>query len=142
MNDKNIPQWIRLKIGHPTLAKLVKLFNHADELGIHLSFKNGYPTIKDYELPDTHPVFWLQYIDDDSSVLECPPLFDFKIIHKNPDFLAEQERILNEYNFMLQAKKDKEYQDRLNSERTDAYFSEESVELMELERLKNKYERS
>jgi hypothetical protein len=84
-------QWLRLKDNHPTMIKLMKLYDLAEELGIHLSFTGHACVVEDDERDAKLPMMRLEDIEGDSyDVSEWPPTTEFKVIFENPAYLAEE----------------------------------------------------
>lgn len=84
-------QWLRLKDNHPTMIKLMKLYDLAEELGIHLSFTGHACIVQDNQRDAKLPMMRLEDIEGDSyDISEWPPATEFKVIYENPAYLTEQ----------------------------------------------------
>jgi hypothetical protein len=84
-------QWLRLKDNHPTMVKISKLYDLAEELGISFSFCSGTCVVEDRERDSKLPMLRMEDIEGDSyHVSEFPPATEFKVIYENPAYLAEQ----------------------------------------------------
>ena len=94
MTDKKTARFLRLKDEHPTMVKLNKLYDLAEELGLSLSFESFQTTVFDKDRDEKLPPVILEYTDtdsDDKAVGEWPPTFEFVARYENPKYLTEQE---------------------------------------------------
>src|ERR1700722_18202390 len=104
MTDKNASQWMRLRDNHPTMIKLSKLWDLAEELGITISFM-GQATIVDDE--DQEQSFRMEDAESGDPVGEFPVAFEYKLIYENPVYLKEKEDEYQAYLTELKTLKDK-----------------------------------
>src|SRR3954465_5723817 len=79
--------YLRLKDNHPTMIKLAKLCDVADELGLNITYYGHRAMLRDSEWPGT-----LLYIDDieNDSISEFPFTTEYKLTYENPAWLEEQ----------------------------------------------------
>lgn len=94
---KEPARYMRLKDGHPTMVKLNKLFQLADELGISISYSSsGAATIRDLDFVDGVAPLILSDIEHSEYPMEdFPCTLDFKVTYENPAYLVylgEQQR--------------------------------------------------
>ncbi len=142
MSDKIYPK-LRLRDNHPTMVKLTKLYNLAEELGITLNFMHAravvvYDKERDPNLPD----LLMEDLEDGHTIENWPPTFEYKVIYDNPAYLAEEKRLNEE-----RQKKQKEEQEKLEAarkakEKAEQERKERELELKErteLARLQTKY---
>ena len=89
MSNK-IPQYLKLKDNHPTMIKLMKLYDLAEELGISLSFVNHTFFVEDRDRDLNLPVLRMEDIDNGEGVGDFPPSTEFKVIYQNPAWLKQR----------------------------------------------------
>jgi hypothetical protein len=135
-------QWLKLKDNHPTMVKLMKLYDLADELGIRILF--GMRTIVDDDARDPNlPPLFLEDIERPGDRLnEWPPSFEFKVIYENPEYLAELKRAEEERQKKLSEERRLQFEAtkaRIKAEDEAKRIAEEQRERAELARLKSKY---
>ena len=138
-----IARKLRLRDNHPTMVKLTKLYDLAEELGISLNFMHARAVVvhdndRDPNLPD----LFLEDLEDDHTVENWPPTFEFKVICDNPAYTAEEKKL--EAERMKQMREEKERQEavRQAKEKTEQERKARELELKEraeLVRLKSKY---
>lgn len=141
MSNK-ISEWLKLKDSHPTMIKLMKLYDLANELGIHIQFGHR-SVILDEDRDVNLPPMFLEDLDNGDSVTEWPPTFDFKVVSENPEYKAAAKQAHNEWKakeaekeqLLIEAKRAKE-----QAEQEIKRQEIETKELKELARLKKKYE--
>lgn len=143
MSDKNpMSPLLKLKDNHPTMVKLYKLYDLAEELGIGISFDRYQTVITDSARDSNLPPLLLQEIDGAESVKEWPPLFEYKVVFQNPEWLAkddaekEQRALARKNDF---AKQEAERKAKEDAARLAKLQEQELKERAELARLKNKY---
>lgn len=140
--EKKLFQYLKLKDNHPTMAKLAKLYDLAEELGISISFGSHRTVVQDRDRDDKLPPLFLEELDGGETIQEWPPTFEYKVIYDNPAYLAQQkaeqderekardaERVMREEKRKAQELAEKEARKR----------AEEQRERAELARLKAKY---
>ena len=72
----------KLKDNHPTMIKLNKLFELADELGISISFYGHRAVVNDIDRSDDDPILYLEDIEDtNNNMAEFPPATEFKVVY-------------------------------------------------------------
>lgn len=116
-NDKKIFPYLKLKDNHPTM---VKLYDLAEELGIHISFGSHRTAIQDNDRDSSLPTLFLEDIDNGEAIQEWPPTFEFKVIYDNPAHLAKQKEEQEEYNKTRKAEEVKREADRKAKEKAEA----------------------
>jgi hypothetical protein len=142
MSDKIISQYLRLKDNHPTMVKLMKLYDCAEELGIHLSFHGGACTVYDRDRDPKLPFITIEDVDNHEALQEWPPATEFLCRYENPAALAQREKEYAEYlaeRAAKQAKKEAEAKAARKLEEENALERQEALEKRELARLKTKY---
>jgi hypothetical protein len=92
-----IPQYLRLKDNHPTMIKLMKLYDLADELKIQLSFHGQTMIVEDGDRDPNLPHLRLEDLESGDAPGEWPPGCEFKVIYENPAYLEEQAKEQEEY---------------------------------------------
>jgi hypothetical protein len=138
--SQKIPQRMRLKDTHPTMIKLMKLYDLAEELKLTLMF-DGPLFLQDGDQPDLHGLE-IQEVDMGGEVCDFPPTFEFKATYRNPKYEAEQKRIFEEQTakiHQLAEQGRKEKAERLAKEAEERRAEAERKERAELVRLKTKY---
>lgn len=133
-------QYLRLRDTHPTMIKLEKLNQVADELGLSFSFYQNSCRLSDKDLPDVD----IRICDLESN--DGPSWFPFEIEYKclvdNPVYLQEcKERA--EADAILRAEKQAE-KERLENEKKEKsererMARERQQEIAQLLKLKEKY---
>ena len=103
-------QYLRLKDNHPTMIKLMKLYQLADELKIHLTFHGQTLIVEDEDRDPNLPYLRLEDLESGDSPGEWPPTCEFKVIYENPAYLEEQAKEREE------ARQKRAEQDRLRAE--------------------------
>jgi hypothetical protein len=91
---KPVTHYLRLKENHPTMVKLLALYDKAEELGLHISFSHGGSIVYDRDLPDNHPCLYMKYEDSSSyenGVTEWPPTFGFNVTFENPKWREQKD---------------------------------------------------
>lgn len=140
--EKKIFPYLKLRDNHPTMEKLYKLYELADDLGIHISFGNHRTVVQDNDRDSNLPPLFLEDLESGESVQEWPPSVEYKVIYDNPAHLAQQkaeqearekardaERLQREEKQKAQELAEKEARKR----------AEEKRDRAELARLKAKY---
>ena len=73
-------QYRKLKDNHPTMIKLMKLYDLAEELGITLHFNGNTCDIVDRDRHvDAPPIRVYDLEDNNNSMSEFPPTFEFAL---------------------------------------------------------------
>lgn len=142
MAEKKIFQYLKLKDNHPTMVKLAKLADLAEELGISISFSNYYAQVHDRDRDDSLPPLRMEELDGGEAVGEWPPIFEYKVIYENPAYLAQQEAERKERDQKRKEEEAKRESERKAKEEADRLARERAVEQKEraeLARLKAKY---
>lgn len=142
MTEKKISQYLKLKDNHPTMIKLQKLYDLAEDLGISISFHNHRTIVEDRERDRNLPTMFLEEVDGSESVGEWPPIFEYKVIYDNPAYLAQQKAEQEERDKKRkeeEAKKEAERKAKEDAEKIRRAKAEEQRERTELARLKAKY---
>lgn len=142
MSERKLSQWLRLKDNHPTMVKLMKLYDLAEELGISITFATHRVIIDDKERDASLPDLYLEDLEEGHDINTWPPSFEFKVITENPEYIAEQKKAWEERETQRKAE-----QARFEAERISAKKAEEEriaketerAERKELVRLKEKY---
>jgi len=137
-----IAEYLRLKDNHSTMVKLMKLYDCAEELGIHLSFMGQACFVNDSDRADGLPPIRLEDIESSIALQEWPPACEFKAIYQNPAFIAERDakwkqELAKREEGRLKKEAEAEAKKKLEEER--AREREETLERRELARLKTKY---
>jgi hypothetical protein len=138
--DEHVPQYMRLKDNHPVMVKLAKLYDLAEELGIHISFYSQAAIVQDEGYP-YH--FRMENLDSGEAVGEWPPPCEYKLTYENPKYVAfrEQEREAEEAARRdIAEKKRLEEEARKKAEEEMRLKRIEDAERKELARLKAKYD--
>ena len=137
-----IAQYLRLKDNHPTMIKLMKLYDCAEELGIRLSFHGIACTVEDRDRDPKLPFITIEDSDNREALQEWPPATEFTCRYENPAFILERDLKWKEE----QAKREEEKLNKAIKEKaeTEARAEQErlrveTLERQELARLKNKY---
>lgn len=140
---KKINRQLRLTDKHPTMVKFMKVYDLMDELGLSISFHGHRTTVEDRDRDPNLPHLYLEDIESqDSPMNEFPPATEFCLIYDNPEYLAEQKRLLDERRKSeAQAKliKDNLEKERKLAEQAEAAARKEREERAVLAKLKNKY---
>ena len=72
----------KLKDNHPTMIKLNKLFELADELGVSISFYGHRAVVNDIDRSNNDPILYLEDIEDtNNNMAEFPPATEFKVVY-------------------------------------------------------------
>lgn len=72
----------KLKDNHPTMIKLSKLFELAEDLNISISFTGHRAIVEDFDRPKDAPVLYLEDIESDSNDIGCfPPATEYKVVY-------------------------------------------------------------
>lgn len=142
MSSNKITEYLRLKDNHPTMVKLMKLYDLADELGIHLSFMGHTSIVSDNDRDKNLPDMLIEDIEDGNHIKEWPPSTEFKVVYKNPAYIQKQKEEQAEYlKKKLQedlAKKQVE-ETRIRLEQARIAAQKEADERFLLAQLKEKY---
>lgn len=140
--EKKISPLLKLKDNHPTMVKLYKLYELAEELGISISFGSHRTFVQDKDRDDKLPPLFLEDIDNGEAVQEWPPVFEFKVYYQNPAYVAKVQAEHDERDKARKAEEDKREADRKAKEKAEAEArarENERKERAELARLKAKY---
>ena len=140
--EKKIFPYLKLKDNHPTMVKLYKLYELAEDLGISISFGSHRTVVQDRDRDDKLPTLFLEELDGGETIQEWPPTFEYKVIYDNPAYLTQQKAEQDERDKVRKAEEAKREADRKAKEKaeTDARAREnERKERAELARLKTKY---
>lgn|SRR5574337_232066 len=142
MTDKKASRYLKLRDNHPTMVKLYKLYDLAEELGISISFGSHRTIVDDNERNKDLPPLYLEDIDNGESVQEWPPTTEFKVYFDNPEYLAK-EKAENEARDKQrkeeEAKREADRKAKEQAQKEAAKRAEEQRERAELARLKAKY---
>lgn len=142
MTEKKISPYLKLRDNHPTMVKLQKLYELADELGIHISFHSHRTVVQDNDQKQDLPPMFLEELDSGESIQEWPPVFEYKVIYQNPAHIAQENAEREERDKIRKAEEAKREADRKAKEKVEADArkrAEEQRERAELARLKAKY---
>lgn len=82
-------QYLRLKESHPTMVKLAKLCEFADELGIQLSYYGMRTLLQDSDMPNI--TMYVDDIESKDAINEFPFTFEYKITYENQVWLKERQ---------------------------------------------------
>jgi hypothetical protein len=133
-----------LKDDHPTMVKLNKLADLAEELGISISFYGQSTLINDRDREIGLPELLIEDIESNEPVDVFPPNFEFKVIYDNPIWV-EQKRL--EYEEYCRTRNEKAAQAKAEKELAEKQAAERVAELQEMREratlaaLKSKYEK-
>lgn len=140
INSKKIPQFLKLKDNHPTMVKLMKLYDLAEELQLTLSFESGTCSVMDGE---TGLEVMLEDIEPNHMVFGFPHGTEFKLIYENPKYREQQDAEYAERR-KKEAAAEKAAKDKLAEKIREAEAAvarrHEEVERKKLAELKAKYE--
>lgn len=89
-------KYLRCRDEHPTVVKLQKLFDLADELGISFEIIEQSCVVYDSERDSNLPGLQLQDIETGDFGGVFPPPLEYKLIYDNPVYLKEQQDRLEE----------------------------------------------
>jgi len=89
---KKVSRSLRLTENNPTMQKLTKLCELADELGISITFHQGGVCVVDNDRDDSLPDLYLEDIEPGHHVNNFPPCTEYKLIYDNPEYLVQQSR--------------------------------------------------
>jgi hypothetical protein len=140
--EKKVFRYLKLKDNHPTMIKLYKLYDLAEELGIHISFGSHRTVVQDNDRDSNLPSLFLEELDGGETIQEWPPTFEFKVIYDNPEYLAREKSEYEERDKIRKAEEAKRETDRKAKEKAEAGArarENERKERAELARLKAKY---
>ncbi len=142
MSDKIISQYLRLKDNHPTMVKLMKLYDCAEELGIHLSFHGIACTVYDRDRDPKLPFITIEDTDNHEALQEWPPATEFSCRYENPAYIVARDakwklELAKREEDKLKKQMEEEAQKQLEEERAKERL--EALEKRELARLKTKY---
>lgn len=78
---------MRLKDNHPTMQKLMRLYELADEIGLSLNFDDPNRPFAVIVHDDAYPGvrFELRYIEPHWHVTSWPPTSEFRVTYEAPD---------------------------------------------------------
>jgi hypothetical protein len=135
-------QYLRLKDGHPTAQKMQKLWQLADELGLHIEFYGHRTIVTDIDFPDRlYDMSDLENADD--AVSDFPPGCEYTLRFENPEYTKYQEKLAEERDKQRKAEREAaeaaaaEKKRREEEERRRCQERQERAQLAEL---KAKYE--
>ena len=142
-----ISRYLGLKDSHPTMIKLQKLSDLADELKISFDFSENGTYVEDQDFPDKN--FIMYDLETDSGVMQFPPALEFRITYTNPAYLAEEKRLREELDEKNRVRREQEAearrikQEKIEEERK-ALLARQAIETERKEReqlaaLKAKY---
>jgi hypothetical protein len=142
-NDQSpkIYQYKKLKDSHPTMKKLQKLEDLAEELGICIYFSSNGTIVNDTDFE--HDIYMLDIEDHNTCINTFPCSTEYILRYENPEYIKEQDRIYAERKAQQE---EKERLAKIENERIlqeaeqKQKAAEEAKERAELLRLKNKYE--
>lgn len=140
--EKKISQYLKLKDNHPTMVKLAKLAEVAEDLGISISFGHYQAHVHDRDRDESLPPLVMEELDGGEAIGEWPPIFEYKVIYDNPAYLAQQKAEREEYDRKRKEEEDKRESERKakeDAEKARRAKAEEQRERAELARLKAKY---
>ena len=142
MAESKVSRYLKLKDNHPTMVKLNKLYDLAEELGISISFGQHRSFVNDRDRDDKLPPLVIEDTDNGEPIQEWPPVFEFKVIYDNPAYLAQEKAEQDERNKKRKEEEAKRESERKAKEEADRLAREraaEQKERAELARLKAKY---
>jgi len=137
-----IAEYLRLKDNHSTMVKLMKLYDCAEELGIHLYFSGGACLVEDEQRDSNLPRIRLEDIESADAVYEWPPSCEFKAIYENPEAIAQRAKEHTEYLAEVEVKRAKKEAEAEAAQKLEEEIARERLETLEkreLARLKTKY---
>lgn len=140
--SKKPSQYLKLTDNHPTMVKLYKLYDLAEELGISISFSSHRSFVSDRDRDESLPPLIIEDTDNGEAIGEWPPCCEFKVYYDNPAYLAEQKAELEERNRLRQEEENKRESARKAKEKAEEEArmrALEQKERAELARLKAKY---
>jgi len=140
--EKKIFPWLKLKDNHPTMVKLYKLYELAEELGIHISFGSHRTVVQDNDRDTSFPPLFLEELDNGETIQEWPPTFEFKVIYQNPEHIAKEQAEMQERERAREVERTQREEKRKAQELAEKEArkrAEEQRERAELARLKAKY---
>lgn len=142
---EKIHKFLRLKDTHPTMVKLNRLIDLASELGISISYSDNMVVVSDKDRDPKLPHLFLQDLDSsDYPPSDFPPIFDFKIIYDNPEYLENCDKIQKEECRKADEAR-KVWQEKVAAEQREAIAllakQKENEERLLLTQLKEKYEK-
>jgi len=140
--EKKIFPYLKLKDNHPTMEKLSKLYELAEELGIHISFGSHRTVVQDNDRDSKLPPLFLEDMENGEAIQEWPPVFEYKVIYDNPAYLAQQKAEQDEREKAREIERSQREEKRKAQELAEKEArkrAEEQRERAELARLKAKY---
>jgi hypothetical protein len=140
--EKKIFPYLKLKDNHPTMVKLYKLYELADELGIHIGFGSHRTIVQDNDRDPNLPPLFLEDMENGEAIQEWPPVFEYNVIYDNPAHLAKQKEEHEERDKVRKAEEAKREADRKAKEKAEVEArarENEQKERAELARLRAKY---
>lgn len=140
--EKKVYPYLKLKDNHPTMVKLNKLYELAEELGISISFSSMRTIVQDRDRDSNLPPLYLEDLENGESIQEWPPVFEYKVIYDNPEHLAKEKADNEERDRKRkeeEAKRETERKAKEKAEKEARARAEEQRERTELARLKAKY---
>lgn len=139
---KKVSQYLKLKDNHPTMVKLAKLYDLAEELGINVSFGSMRSFVNDRDRDSKLPPLIIEDVDNGEAIGEWPPSFEYKVYYENPEYIAQQEAERKERDAKRKQEEDEREVQRKAKEKAEKEARERAIEQKEraeLARLKAKY---
>ena len=140
--EKKVYPYLKLKDNHPTMVKLNKLYELAEELGISISFGAHRTIVDDRERDKDLPPLYIEDIDNGEAIQEWPPVFEYKVYYQNPEHVAKEKAEQEERDRKRKEEEAQREADRKAKEKAEKEArarAEEKRERAELARLKEKY---
>lgn len=140
--EKKIAKRLVLTESNPTMAKVMKLWEITEELGLTLTFHGQTTIVEDKDRDPNLPMLRLEDIETLDGPQEWPPSCEFKLVYDNPEYLAEQKRAVDaglvERAAKFKAAEDKRKAQEAEEQRLQA-IETENRERKQLAKLKAKY---
>ena len=142
MTEKKMPpRYMRLKETHPTMVKLDKLYQLAEELGIHIEFLGQATIVRDEQVKGLPPCR-MEDVDNREAISEWPPTFEYCLHYDNPAFIAAEKADYDAHMAQISAltrQHEEEQRARKAAEKKAREEAIERQERAEFIRLKAKY---
>ena len=109
MTQENIPKRLKCKDNHPTMVKLMKLNDLAQELGISIEFLSHKTIVTDSDRDPNLPHICLEDIEEGIShyINSFPLETEFRLVDDNPKYLEEEKKLHEEQMTKIKALADK-----------------------------------
>jgi len=141
VSEDSPPRYLRLLDNHPTMVKLNKLAELADELGITILFSSHTTVVYDNEFPNPIEMYDADH-GSEYPVSDFPPTMEFVLRYENPEYikLKEEERIkFEEERVQREKAKQEEIKRKAAEDQRRRELETTRIEMAELARLKEKY---